>query len=76
MDAGEVRIITEVIPASDPRVAQLAPSSRPAAPPVSFQVRGFRRAQPKALGVRDGIPEGWVSHGNVPLEGLLGLGKR
>ncbi|XP_033918199.1 membrane-spanning 4-domains subfamily A member 15-like [Melopsittacus undulatus] len=49
-DAGGVRIITEVIPASDPRVAQLAPSSRPAAPPVSFQVRGFRRAQPKALG--------------------------
>ncbi|KAM9557346.1 uncharacterized protein ACIB01_008614 isoform 3-T3 [Guaruba guarouba] len=49
-DAGGVRIITEVIPASDPRVAQLASSSRLAAPPVSFQVRGFRRAQPKVLG--------------------------
>ncbi|KAM4667616.1 membrane-spanning 4-domains subfamily A member 15-like [Amazona ochrocephala] len=49
-DAGGVRIITEVIPASDPRVAQLAPGSGLAAPPVSFQVRGFRRAQPKALG--------------------------
>ncbi|XP_030339570.1 membrane-spanning 4-domains subfamily A member 15-like [Strigops habroptila] len=49
-DAGGVRIITEVIPASDPRVAQLTSSSRPAAPNVSFQVQNFRRAQPKALG--------------------------
>ncbi|NWS49699.1 M4A15 protein, partial [Probosciger aterrimus] len=49
-DAGGVRIITEVIPASDPRMAQLAPSPRPPAPTVSFQVRGFRRAQPKVLG--------------------------
>ncbi|XP_057274308.1 membrane-spanning 4-domains subfamily A member 15-like [Pezoporus wallicus] len=49
-DVGGVRIITEVIPASDPRAAQLAPSSGPAAAPVSFQVQSFRRAQPKALG--------------------------
>ncbi|NXL54275.1 M4A15 protein, partial [Podilymbus podiceps] len=50
-DSGGVRIITEVIPATDPRAAQLASSSRPSAPAVSsFQVRGFRRAQPKALG--------------------------
>ncbi|NXF41960.1 M4A15 protein, partial [Nyctibius bracteatus] len=49
-DSGGVRIITEVIPATDPRAAQLASGSRPPAPTVSFQVRGFRRAQPKALG--------------------------
>ncbi|NWH53893.1 M4A15 protein, partial [Fregata magnificens] len=50
-DSGSVRIITEVIPATDPRAAQLASDSRPPAPAVSsFQVRGFRRAQPKALG--------------------------
>ncbi|KAM9557345.1 uncharacterized protein ACIB01_008614 isoform 2-T2 [Guaruba guarouba] len=54
-DAGGVRIITEVIPASDPRVAQLASSSRLAAPPVSFQVRGFRRAQPKTIHIFTGI---------------------
>ncbi|NXH69370.1 M4A15 protein, partial [Hydrobates tethys] len=50
-DSGGVRIITEVIPATDPRAAQLASGSRPPTPAVSsFQVRGFRRAQPKALG--------------------------
>ncbi|KAM6321736.1 membrane-spanning 4-domains subfamily A member 15-like [Podargus strigoides] len=50
-DSGGVRIITEVIPATDPRAAQLTTSSGPTAPAVSsFQVRGFRRAQPKALG--------------------------
>ncbi|NXW63829.1 M4A15 protein, partial [Eurystomus gularis] len=49
-DSGGVRIITEVIPATDPRAAQLAASSRPPTSTVSFQVRGFRRAQPKALG--------------------------
>ncbi|XP_064309041.1 membrane-spanning 4-domains subfamily A member 15-like [Phalacrocorax carbo] len=49
-DSGGVRIITEVIPATDPRAAQLASSSRPSAPALSFQARGFRRAQPKALG--------------------------
>ncbi|XP_068256077.1 membrane-spanning 4-domains subfamily A member 15-like [Nyctibius grandis] len=49
-DSGGVRIITEVIPATDPRAAQLASSSRPPAATVSFQVRGFRKAQPKALG--------------------------
>ncbi|NXN19048.1 M4A15 protein, partial [Indicator maculatus] len=50
-DAGGVRIITEVIPATDPRAAQLAAGSRPSPPTVaSFQVRGFRRAQPKMLG--------------------------
>ncbi|NXK14882.1 M4A15 protein, partial [Herpetotheres cachinnans] len=50
-DSGGVRIITEVIPATDPRAAQLASSSTSPAPTVSsFQVKGFRRAQPKALG--------------------------
>ncbi|NXL12001.1 M4A15 protein, partial [Mesembrinibis cayennensis] len=49
-DSGGVRIITEVIPATDPRAAQLVSGSKPSAPTVSFQVRGFRRAQPKALG--------------------------
>ncbi|NXA18306.1 M4A15 protein, partial [Ibidorhyncha struthersii] len=49
-DSGGVRIITEVIPATDPRAAQLASSSRSPTPAVSFQVRGFRRAQPQALG--------------------------
>ncbi|XP_074005956.1 membrane-spanning 4-domains subfamily A member 15-like [Numenius arquata] len=50
-DSGGVRIITEVIPATDPRAAQLASSSRPPASTVlSFQVQGFRKAQPKALG--------------------------
>ncbi|NXE30512.1 M4A15 protein, partial [Ardeotis kori] len=50
-DSGGVRIITEVIPATDPRVAQLASESgRPAPSATSFRVRGFRRAQPKALG--------------------------
>ncbi|NXV91613.1 M4A15 protein, partial [Calonectris borealis] len=50
-DSGGVRIITEVIPATDPRAAQLASGSGLPAPAVSsFQVRGFRRAQPKTLG--------------------------
>ncbi|KAM9223559.1 membrane-spanning 4-domains subfamily A member 15-like [Leptosomus discolor] len=49
-DTGGVRIITEVIPATDPRAAQLASSATAPAPTVSFQVRGFRRARPKALG--------------------------
>ncbi|XP_009986679.1 PREDICTED: membrane-spanning 4-domains subfamily A member 15, partial [Tauraco erythrolophus] len=50
-DSGGVRIITEVIPATDPRAAQLTSSSGLPAPTMtSFQVRGFRRAQPKALG--------------------------
>lgn len=54
-DSGGVRIITEVIPATDPRVAHLASVSSPS---VSFQVRGFRKAQPKALGVRPRRPGG------------------
>ncbi|NXI97619.1 M4A15 protein, partial [Psophia crepitans] len=50
-DSGGMRIITEVIPATDPRAAQLTAGSSPPAPAVvSFQVRGFRKAQPKALG--------------------------
>ncbi|NXG75546.1 M4A15 protein, partial [Baryphthengus martii] len=48
-DSGGVRIITEVIPATDPRAAQLAPGSKPPKP-TSFQLQDFRRAQPKALG--------------------------
>ncbi|NWH68470.1 M4A15 protein, partial [Geococcyx californianus] len=50
-DSGGVRIITEVISATDPRAAQLATSARtPASTVSSFQVRGFRKAQPKVLG--------------------------
>ncbi|XP_031469800.1 uncharacterized protein LOC116242916 isoform X2 [Phasianus colchicus] len=49
-ESGGVRIITEVIPNTDPRAAQLASGS--IQPTVSsFQVSGFRRAQPKVLGV-------------------------
>ncbi|NXM07148.1 M4A15 protein, partial [Tyrannus savana] len=50
-ESGGVRIITEVIPATDPRAAQLASESGSAAPArTSFQVQGFRRAHPKVLG--------------------------
>ncbi|KAM4778591.1 uncharacterized protein ACIQIH_008663 isoform 1-T1 [Cyanocitta cristata] len=50
-DAGSVRIITEVIPATDPRAAQLASGSQTPAPArTSFQTQGFRRAHPKVLG--------------------------
>ncbi|NXM36727.1 M4A15 protein, partial [Oxyruncus cristatus] len=50
-DSGGVRIITEVIPATDPRAAQLASGSGAAAPArTSFPVQGFRRAHPKVLG--------------------------
>ncbi|NXQ93733.1 M4A15 protein, partial [Sagittarius serpentarius] len=50
-DSGGMRIITEVIPATDPRAAQLASGSRlPASTVLSFQAKAFRRAQPKALG--------------------------
>ncbi|NWH91384.1 M4A15 protein, partial [Aegithalos caudatus] len=48
-DAGSVRIITELIPATDPRAAQLASASREPAR-TSFQTRGFRKAHPKVLG--------------------------
>ncbi|NXU20382.1 M4A15 protein, partial [Pardalotus punctatus] len=50
-DAGSVRIITEVIPATDPRAAQLALGSQSPAPArTSFQTQSFRRAHPKVLG--------------------------
>ncbi|XP_057233297.1 membrane-spanning 4-domains subfamily A member 15-like isoform X1 [Malurus melanocephalus] len=50
-DAGSVRIITEVIPATDPRAAQLVSGSQPpAAARTSFQTQGFQRAHPKVLG--------------------------
>ncbi|NXE98451.1 M4A15 protein, partial [Menura novaehollandiae] len=50
-DSGGVRIITEVIPATDPRAAQLTSgSSAPAPARTSFQTQGFRRAHPKVLG--------------------------
>ncbi|NXJ85984.1 M4A15 protein, partial [Trogon melanurus] len=50
-DTGGMRIITEVIPATDPRAARVTASSRPPATATgSFQVRSFRRAQPKVLG--------------------------
>jgi len=55
-DSGGVRIITEVIPATDPRAAQLTSGAGLPAPTTSFQVRGFRKAQPKALGVRRDVP--------------------
>ncbi|NXC50666.1 M4A15 protein, partial [Penelope pileata] len=48
-EIGGMRIITEVIPANDPRVAQLAVSSVPATT-SSLQIISFRRAQPKVLG--------------------------
>ncbi|XP_053837225.1 uncharacterized protein LOC128809357 isoform X1 [Vidua macroura] len=48
-DAGSVRIITEVIPATDPRAAQLASGSQAPAR-TSFQTQSFRRAHPKVLG--------------------------
>ncbi|NWV41924.1 M4A15 protein, partial [Grantiella picta] len=50
-DAGSVRIITEVIPATDPRAAQLALGCQSPAPArTSFQTQSFRRAHPKVLG--------------------------
>ncbi|NXX31996.1 M4A15 protein, partial [Nicator chloris] len=50
-DAGSVRIITEVIPATDPRAAHLASGSQAPAPArMSFQTQGFRRGHPKVLG--------------------------
>ncbi|NWW12425.1 M4A4A protein, partial [Oreocharis arfaki] len=50
-DAGSVRIITEVIPATDPRAAQLASGSQtPERARTSFQTQGFQRAHPKVLG--------------------------
>ncbi|NXH41830.1 M4A4A protein, partial [Dicaeum eximium] len=48
-DTGSMRIITEVIPATDPRVAQLALGSQASAR-TSFQTQVFRRAHPKVLG--------------------------
>ncbi|XP_030095896.1 membrane-spanning 4-domains subfamily A member 15 isoform X1 [Serinus canaria] len=48
-DVGSVRIITEVIPATDPRAAQLASGSQAPAR-TSFQTQGFQRAHPKVLG--------------------------
>ncbi|NXY00462.1 M4A15 protein, partial [Centropus bengalensis] len=83
-DSGGVRIITEVIPASDPRASQLAPGSRPlASAVVSFQVRGFRKAQPKALGtvhiftgiihVCFGIILTVSEHGNPPIPVASGI---
>ncbi|NXG37819.1 M4A15 protein, partial [Dromaius novaehollandiae] len=50
-DSGGVRIIMEVIPATDLPAAQQASSSRLSTPATSsFRVHSFRRAQPKALG--------------------------
>ncbi|XP_051633120.1 membrane-spanning 4-domains subfamily A member 15-like [Manacus candei] len=50
-ESSGVRIITEVIPATDPRAAQLALGSGEAAPArTSLPVQGFRRAHPKVLG--------------------------
>ncbi|NWI35196.1 M4A15 protein, partial [Picathartes gymnocephalus] len=48
-DAGSVRIITEVIPATDPRAAQLALGSQAPAR-RAIQTQGFQRAHPKVLG--------------------------
>ncbi|NXU59741.1 M4A15 protein, partial [Turnix velox] len=50
-ESGGMRIITEVIPATDPRAAQLAATSGQSKPTeTSHQVRSFRRAEPMALG--------------------------
>ncbi|XP_062433411.1 membrane-spanning 4-domains subfamily A member 15-like [Rhea pennata] len=50
-DSGGMRIIMEVIPATDSSAAQQTSSSRPFTPAASsFQVYSFRRAQPKVLG--------------------------
>ncbi|NXK68657.1 M4A15 protein, partial [Sylvietta virens] len=48
-DAGSVRIVTEVIPATDPRAAQLTSGSQAPAR-TSFQTHSFRRAHPEVLG--------------------------
>ncbi|XP_072785655.1 membrane-spanning 4-domains subfamily A member 4A-like [Taeniopygia guttata] len=48
-DTGNVRIITEVIPATDPRAAQLASGSQAPAR-TSLQTQGFWRAHPRVLG--------------------------
>lgn len=71
-DAGSVRIITEVIPATDPRAAQLASGSQAPAR-TSLQTQGFRRAHPKVLGVRYGLTgaqQDWGSAGIVLLDSL------
>ncbi|NXU41049.1 M4A15 protein, partial [Drymodes brunneopygia] len=50
-DTGSVRIITEVIPATDPRAAQLAAGSQAPTPArTPPKTHGFRRAHPKVLG--------------------------
>ncbi|NWW73974.1 M4A15 protein, partial [Climacteris rufus] len=50
-DSGGVRIITEVIPATDPRAAQLlSASTAPAPARTAFQTQAFQRAHPKVLG--------------------------
>ncbi|CAM5119279.1 unnamed protein product [Eretmochelys imbricata] len=46
-ESGGMKVITEVIPQTDPRAAQLDST---APQPSSAQVKGFRKAQPKALG--------------------------
>ncbi|CAM4565406.1 unnamed protein product [Lepidochelys olivacea] len=46
-ESGGMKVITEVIPQTDPRAAQLDST---APQPSSSQVKGFRKAQPKALG--------------------------
>ncbi|XP_077640559.1 membrane-spanning 4-domains subfamily A member 15-like [Lonchura striata] len=49
-DAANVRIITEVIPATDPQAAQLASGSQAPAR-TSFQTHGFQRAHPRVFGI-------------------------
>ncbi|KAG6923805.1 hypothetical protein G0U57_019232 [Chelydra serpentina] len=46
-ESGGVKVVTEVVPQSDPRAAQLDST---APQPSSALVKGFRKAQPKALG--------------------------
>ncbi|CAM5149312.1 unnamed protein product [Natator depressus] len=46
-ESGGMKVITEVVPQTDPRAAQLDST---APQPSSAQVKGFRKAQPKALG--------------------------
>ncbi|KYO41692.1 membrane-spanning 4-domains subfamily A member 4A isoform B [Alligator mississippiensis] len=50
-ESGGVKVITQVLQATDPRAAQLMPCPSPTTSyPGSILVKDFRKAQPKALG--------------------------
>ncbi|XP_019340836.1 membrane-spanning 4-domains subfamily A member 8 isoform X2 [Alligator mississippiensis] len=51
-ESGGVKVITQVLQATDPRAAQLMPCPSPTTSyPGSILVKDFRKAQPKALGL-------------------------